>query len=334
MKKRICVLFTGGTIGSKKDQTSVKVDSTQNSLLIDLAKKEIKGVEYDCFSVLNMHSENVQESDLYKIVEFIKDIDVTAYDGVILTHGTDTLTYTANYLSLVLFVSIPVVLVSSAYPLSDERSNGLINFLSAVRFIENTNYKGVFVAYKNIGENPKIHLASRVMNTREFDGYVDSLAGQYFGEQKGKKFKPQNLPENFDLRENVFGGYKMCSDIMVVHSRSLLDYTYFDFENKKPKAVIVVTYHSGTVCTSGEKTNFSRFLEYAKQKGVEVIVAPIDENANVYESAVDLQKSCIISFNQSVSMTTVKVMLALGCDEDIQSVLDKNYAFEKVSSIY
>lgn len=329
MKKRICVLFTGGTIGSKNEKKSVKVDSTQNNLLINLAKKQIKGVDFDCFSILNIHSENVQEKDLYSIVESIKGVDTTLYDGIILTHGTDTLTYSANYLSLVLSLSIPVVLVSSAYPLDDIRSNGLANFVSAVRFIENTNYKGVFVSYKNDGENPKIHLASRLIESRELDGYVDSLAGKHFGEIKGKKFKAKNIPENFELK-NCFDNYKLCSDIVVIHSRSLLDFSIFDFENQKPKAVIVTTYHSGTVCVAGDKTNFSQFVEYVKGKGIEVILASIDKNANVYESAVGLQNACVVSFNQSQSMTVTKVMLSLGCGKDIKTVLDTNYAYEKV----
>jgi L-asparaginase len=65
--------------------------------------------------------------------------------------------YTAAYLGLKLgLCDIPVVLVSAAYPLSDSRSNGLDNFRGAVDFIRSGVGKGVFVSYRNSGENVMI----------------------------------------------------------------------------------------------------------------------------------------------------------------------------------
>ena len=107
MKKRICVLTTGGTIGSKSE-SCIEICNTQNNVLIDLATEKVGDIAFDLFSVLNLHSENVQEKNLYKIVDAIKNTDTDTYDGIILTHGTDTLSFTANYLSLTLDLPIPV----------------------------------------------------------------------------------------------------------------------------------------------------------------------------------------------------------------------------------
>jgi len=58
------------------------------------------------------------------------------YDGIIITHGTDTLAYTAAALSFYFnAIKIPILLVSSDYPLDDSKANGLDNFMCAVEFI-------------------------------------------------------------------------------------------------------------------------------------------------------------------------------------------------------
>ena len=59
------------------------------------------------------------------------------YDGIIVTHGTDTLPYSAAALSYALGNNcIPVCLVSSNYPIEDERANGVDNLHGAIRLIE------------------------------------------------------------------------------------------------------------------------------------------------------------------------------------------------------
>lgn len=54
-------------------------------------------------------------------------------EGIILTHGSDTIQYTASFLSCIEeFTHIPVMVVCSNYVLTDNRANGLRNFSAAV----------------------------------------------------------------------------------------------------------------------------------------------------------------------------------------------------------
>ena len=67
------------------------------------------------------------------LAKYIKEqIESEKYDGIIITHGTDTLQYTSAMLGYMFDdVSIPIVLVSSNYVLEDKRANGLINLSKA-----------------------------------------------------------------------------------------------------------------------------------------------------------------------------------------------------------
>ena len=130
---------------------SVDLNAETGSLLIDKYRTRFGGeVEFDTLRPLNILSENMQPDDLKTMEDCINNVDKEAYDGIILTHGTDTLCFTANLFSQIFCdIPIPLVLVSALYPLDDERSRGVENFAGAVTFIESVDYGGVFVSFEN-----------------------------------------------------------------------------------------------------------------------------------------------------------------------------------------
>lgn len=336
-KKKICVIFTGGTIGSQSCGGIVDLKHESKSLLIDKYKR-IYGdsVTFDELRPLNILSENMQPADLEVMAECVRKVDKKAYDGIILTHGTDTLCFTANLFSQIFCdIKIPVVFVSALYPLDDDRSNGLTNFSGAVTFIESVDYGGVFVSFKNLGENCKIHLASRLISATQFSGGYDSLLNVHFGEIADGKFVWSQTPLNpaeAQLRQNrkPCKAKKLCTDMVTIQAHSLLNFDYYRFTEVKPKAVMVQLYHSGTVCTQGKEANFKNFLSYCKNLGIEVVIAPIDSRARIYESALGLTDECIAAYDMSFEMATAKVLLALGSGVSIEGELEENYFFEKI----
>ena len=336
-KNKICVIFTGGTIGSSITDNCVDLDGRSASRLINgYTSKYGEAIHFDDLKPLNILSENVQTEDLYKMADCVRSIDYDAYDGIIFTHGTDTLSFTANYFSQIFAdLPLPLVMVSALYPLSDERSNGDDNFASAVSFIMQTDCHGVFVSFRNPDGESKLHLASRLTEARQISGKFSSLMDAHFGTVKEGRFIHNDDKRNPSLSEikNYSGEHsdgRLCNDVVVINARALLDFTFYRFDEIKPKAVIIGLYHSGTVCTVGDDTNFLDFLEYCNGIGVPVVLSPIDSKANVYASVKNINGKCIFSYDQSYEMTIVKVMLALGSDRDIYEVLSENKFFEKI----
>lgn len=337
MKNRICVIFTGGTIGSFTNGGVVDLSSDSDSLLIKKYHERFGGnVKFDTLRPLNILSENMQPNDLKTMADCIRNVDKDKYDGIILTHGTDTLCFTANLFSQIFCdISIPLVLVSALYPLDDDRSRGVENFAGAVTFIESVDYGGVFVSFENHGENCKIHLASRLISATQFVGEYESILNIPFGEIKGWRFVYNNNPHNpkqEELRKHreACDVQHLCTDMVTIQAHSLLNFDYYRFNEVKPKAVMVQLYHSGTVCTEGNEANFKNFLAYCKNLGIEVVIATVDSTASTYGSALGLADMCTTAYDISFEMATVKALLALGSDKSIKSVLSKNYFFEKL----
>lgn len=337
MKKRICVIFTGGTIGSFVCDGVVDLNTETGSLLIEKYRKRFgSDIEFDELRPLNILSENMQPDDLETMANCIRGVDKKKYDGIILTHGTDTLCFTANYFSQIFCdIEIPIVLVSALYPLDDERSRGVENFAGAVTFIESVDYGGVFVSFENHAENCKIHLGSRLISATQWRGEYGSILDIHYGEIVDRQFfynEDENNPKPSQLRQKRVpcDAQTLCTDMVTIQAHSLLNFDYYRFNEVKPKAVMVQLYHSGTVCTEGNEANFKNFLAYCKKLGIEVVIATVDSKARVYESALGLKDMCTVAYDISFEMATVKALLALGSGKSIKSELDKNYFFEKL----
>lgn len=334
---RICVIFTGGTIGSAVKGGTVGLSDETSSLLIDMYREKYgAGVAFDVLRPVSILSENVQLRDLDKMTECVRSVARDGYDGIIVTHGTDTLTFTANYFSQIFCdIPVPLVLVSALLPLEDPESNGPDNFAAAVTFIRR-GIRGVFVSFKNPYEPCRIHLASRLTYSEQLSGRTGSLLGVHFGEVHGREFvhnaHPLN-PSEDEVRACAPpppAGESLCNDVVVIKARALLDFSFYRFADFKPGAVIVELYHSGTICTAGWDTNFEIFLEKCCADGIPVVIGPVDSAANVYDSAAGLAEKCTIAYDISFEMTVLKVMLALGGKRPPAELLRENRAFEKL----
>lgn len=337
MKNKILVIFTGGTIGSEQTGKSVSLNTSKRKLLIErYTRKFGDGVAFDSLSPINILSENVQKADLEKLYECVKATDCAQYDGVIITHGTDTLCFTVNWFSQVMCdFPLPIVFVSALYPIDDARSNGIANFSGAVDFIEKANLKGVYCSFANDGENAKIHLASRLVWPDEVNGFYHSVRGAHLAEIVGGEVVFNNsplVPTSEEIRANNPEALspKLCDEVMHITMRALLNFEMYDFFRSRPKAIIIELSHSGTICTVGDELNFLKFAERCKSAKIPVIITPVMSAAGVYESMSSLPDNVVAANDITVEMTIVKVMCALGDKKPPEAYLESNLFFEKL----
>ncbi|HDJ3363222.1 TPA: asparaginase [Staphylococcus aureus] len=160
--KHLLVIHTGGTISMSQDQSNKVVTNDINpiSLHQDVINQYAQIDELNPFNVPSPHM-TIQH------VKQLKDIILEAvtnkyYDGFVITHGTDTLEETAFLLDLILGIEQPVV-ITGAMRLSNEiGSDGLYNYISAIRVAsdEKARHKGVMVVF-----NDEIHTARNVTKT-------------------------------------------------------------------------------------------------------------------------------------------------------------------------
>ncbi|EOA9578518.1 asparaginase [Staphylococcus aureus] len=160
--KHLLVIHTGGTISMSQDQSNKVVTNDINPISMhqDVINQYAQIDELNPFNVQSPHM-TIQH------VKQLKDIILEAvtnkyYDGFVITHGTDTLEETAFLLDLILGIEQPVVITGAMRSSNEIGSDGLYNYISAIRVAsdEKARHKGVMVVF-----NDEIHTARNVTKT-------------------------------------------------------------------------------------------------------------------------------------------------------------------------
>ena len=130
--KRILLIGTGGTIASEVTDSGLAPELTTEQLLAHLpAVSEICDVE--CMQLLNLDSTNITPAHWLEMANCIRKY-YDGYDGFVLTHGTDTMAYTAAGLSYLIQGSPkPIVLTGAQKPIGFDSTDSKVNLTDALR---------------------------------------------------------------------------------------------------------------------------------------------------------------------------------------------------------
>ncbi len=292
---KILLIFTGGTIGSTESGGFISPDGEKVYKLVNMYRKRAEknkdgNVLFDIIKPYQELSENINCNNLKLLACCLKNVQADKYNGIIITHGTDTIQYTSAFTGYIMQgLNIPVVFVSSNYVLEDARSNGVDNFYYAVEFIRQENKGGVFVSYCNSGSSPKIHYATRLIMHQAYSDALYSVFGMYYGYFDDGKFicrdkndlylnsKDKNVFQEYICNSSTADGSGL-SGIMVIHPYPGMKYM---LPLSGTKAVLHYTYHSGTVCSKAEGLN--EFADYTRANKIPVFITGAGNGAD-YES--------------------------------------------------
>lgn len=161
--KKILILHTGGTISMSADQTTGAVKPSSENPLHSYEHIFGDDVSIQTEDIFQLPSPHVTLDHMLILKNRIElAVKEKEADGVVVTHGTDTLEETAYFLDLTLDVSIPIVLTGAMRPSNEMGSDGLTNLQGAVwtAMDEEAKDKGVLVMM-----NEEIHTARYVTKT-------------------------------------------------------------------------------------------------------------------------------------------------------------------------
>ena len=159
MPKKILVLHTGGTISMQADASGAVVTSSDNPM--NHVSNPLEGIEVHTLDFFNLPSPHIKPNHMLALYHKIKE-EADNYDGVVITHGTDTLEETAYFLDTMKIPPIPIVLTGAMRSSNELGSDGVYNYLSALRVASDDKAadKGVLVVM-----NDEIHAAKYVTKT-------------------------------------------------------------------------------------------------------------------------------------------------------------------------
>jgi L-asparaginase len=165
-KLKVLILGYGGTIAMVPDSAGVLKPAKRIEEILAIVPSLREMAEVDFLELENRDSTNINPSHWTRLAMKIGDIG-NAYDGIIVTHGTDTMAYTAGAVSLALgrVVQIPIVFTGSQLPLVEHGTDARFNLENAMKTI--VEAKRSRVAEVMIVFSDRVLRANRSIKTSE-----------------------------------------------------------------------------------------------------------------------------------------------------------------------
>ncbi|MDD2331770.1 MAG: asparaginase [Candidatus Cloacimonetes bacterium] len=173
--KNILIIMTGGTIAMKDSPTQGVVPTSEFAGFLRSFPQLNSVASVDIFEFSNIPSPYMTPEKIFELAKLI-DIKIIDYDGVVITHGTDTLEETAFLCDLLLTTRKPVVFTAAMRSGSDLGLDGPRNIIGAVRVASHVDSldKSVLVVM-----NDEIHTARDVVKSDT--GKVDAFTSPGYG---------------------------------------------------------------------------------------------------------------------------------------------------------
>lgn len=321
-KTKLLIIFTGGTIGSAPGADGLAPDGAAARLLLQLfaARRPTPladSVEWTVCEPLSTLSENITPEHWNRLLDALQPIlseRRPAYEGILITHGTDTLAYTAALLDQWLTdVPLPVVLVSSQLPLQNPAADGVDNLAAAVDFIADTHAPGVFAACRGEDGGSVIH---RGISLRQCDTATDQFVS--FGPPLGTIVEHRFRP-TCDLWLSAAPPLSVPRGRLLPCVLPLSPVPGFDYRcvelTQDVRAVLHGVYHSGTACAGdGEHSPYSLLYlqKRCREREIPVFLAPVRRED--YATSHELRRAGIYPlYGLSYEAAYTRLLIAFSC---------------------
>jgi L-asparaginase len=229
-KKTILIIFTGGTISMSKHQvTSKAVINDNHSELLDNISSELKNINLESYQFSLKPSPSITPGDMFDLAKLTqKYIDNPEIDGIVITHGTDTLEESAYFLDLYLDTKKPVVFTGSMRNFSELGFDGLSNLVSSIYVAASPDSikKGVLVVMNDeinaAAEVTKSHtLALDTFKSMEFGpiGIVEQTNVLYYRETHYPQtiLAPESIEHNVEIVKVYSGSSSLILNLLIDH---------------------------------------------------------------------------------------------------------------------
>ncbi len=311
--KKILLLATGGTIASKATQSGLVPQITSAELLAFVP--EVADIcSVDTLQVCNLDSTNLRYPQWLAIASAV-EAHYADYDGFVVTHGTDTMAYTAAALSYLIQNSKkPVVLTGSQKSIYSRDTDARGNLVSAFRYAADDRASGVHIVFDN-----KVILGTRARKTRT---------------KSYNAFSSIDFPEIARIREGVIYYYieeKVEGEPIFYHALNPrvfvlklipgMDPAVFGYLKAHYDALIIESFGVGGL-PCYEDADFTEvirdFLDAGKTIVMTTQVPHEGSDMEVYEVGYRVKETydLLEAYDMTIEAVTAKLMWILSVTED------------------
>lgn len=270
MKRKVLIIYTGGTIGMEKDYTTGSLKPFNFDLIFEKLP-EIKLLECETFVYSfepPLDSSDIGPKDWKAIAEVIEQ-NYPLYDGFLILHGTDTMAYTSSALSFMLKgLQKPVILTGSQLPIGDLRTDAKENLLTSLY------YASLYENDKAVIQEVALYFEHQLLRGNRSMKYSSENFDAFQSPNYpilGKSGVSLNIKKEFLFRssEDKFEvDYHLNEKVHLCRIFPGMDLSYL-LQISSVKVVIIQVFGSGTIFGDEKTLNI---LKKLKEQNIEIIV--------------------------------------------------------------
>lgn len=335
-KSALLLIYTGGTIGMKQDMKDLTLKPFDFSQILDEVPEIRKfAFKIDTYSFEPpIDSSDVEPSLWQDLARLIKE-KYEDYDGFIILHGTDTMSYSASALSFMLDgLTKPVIFTGSQLPIGVPRTDGKENLISAVEIASAKDDEGhpavpeVCVCFDSLlmrgNRSTKVNSeVFRAFQSPNFPPLAEAGINIRYNNEYIRKPNDwyQSLTINTDLDTRV--------SILKIHPGITPEVVRNILCGKDTRAIIMETYGSGNAPTR------DWFLDIVKESSaMNKIIVNVTQclagtvNMNIYANGKALERAGVIDgYDSTTESALAKLFYLMGKSRDnewVKAMMSRN----------
>ena len=317
--KKILLLTTGGTIASRPTEEGLAPGLDGGGMaarLYGLTDSYALTVR----DLLSMDSSNIQPEEWQVIARAVYE-SRGDFDGIVITHGTDTMAYTAAALSyLIQYSAKPIVLTGAQRPLSDAITDARRNLRDSVRFALHEGVRGVYLVFDG---KAILGTRARKVRSKSYNAFesINYPVAAFIDERRILQYveapcAPQPGVQFYDA---------LCPCVCVLKLIPGMRPDTLRYLGKEYDAILIESYGVGGIPFHGSR-NFMAELAALTNNGKVVVLATQvmleGSDAEVYEVGFEAvnRYNVLQAYDMTVEAAAVKLMWIMGQTRDFAQV--------------